>query len=164
MPPVSQPRAAAGGADEEPHLRIADGDGVSCENLHLHRVWYFEQLLTTSEEVPDSIRPLLKLRREHIRPLDADGYGAASIPRARSAPGPKRNTGENHGDDQRLLPVLLSLGRAFHTEAPTLQGTYRHRDNAGVNDHVVNNSKDRLQAFQGSEWFVGYTDTSLRTT
>ena len=66
MPPVSQPRAAAGGADEEPHLRIADGDGVSCENLHLHRVWYFEQLLTTSEEVPDSIRPLLKLRREHI--------------------------------------------------------------------------------------------------
>ena len=40
----------------------------------------------------------------------------------------------------------------------------RRRDNAGVNDHVVNNSKDRLQAFQGSEWFVGYTDISLRTT
>src|ERR1700741_3643591 len=38
--------------------------GVSYEKLHLHRMWYFEQLMKTSEEVPESIRPLLKLCRE----------------------------------------------------------------------------------------------------
>lgn len=40
--------------------------GVSCAKPHLHRRWYFERLLTTSEDVPDSISPLLKLCREHI--------------------------------------------------------------------------------------------------
>jgi len=37
--------------------------GVSYNKLRLHRMGYFEQLLATSEEISDSIRPLLKLCR-----------------------------------------------------------------------------------------------------
>ena len=40
--------------------------GVSYNKLRLHRMGYFEQLLTASDEIPDSIRPLLKMCREHI--------------------------------------------------------------------------------------------------
>jgi transposase len=40
--------------------------GVSYDKLRLHRMGYFGQLLSTNAEIPDSIRPLLKLCREHI--------------------------------------------------------------------------------------------------
>ena len=40
--------------------------GVSYNKLRLHRMGYFEQLLKSSDEIPDSIRPLLRMRREHI--------------------------------------------------------------------------------------------------
>ena len=40
--------------------------GVSYNKLRLHRMGYFEQLLKSSDEIPDSIRPLLRMCREHI--------------------------------------------------------------------------------------------------
>jgi transposase len=72
--------------------------GVSYEKLHLHRMWYFEQLMKTSEEVPESIRPLLRLCREHIdrsirldtallRSLEHDPVLADRLRRLRTIPG-----------------------------------------------------------------------------
>jgi transposase len=40
--------------------------GVSYNKLRLHRMGYFAELLATNEEVSESIRPLLRLCREHI--------------------------------------------------------------------------------------------------
>src|ERR1700739_4560769 len=40
--------------------------GVSYNKQRLHKVGYFTELMSTSEEVPESIRPLLKLSREMI--------------------------------------------------------------------------------------------------
>jgi transposase len=40
--------------------------GVSYNKLRLHRMGYFAQLLKSSDEIPDSIRPLLRMCREHI--------------------------------------------------------------------------------------------------
>src|SRR5208337_3923087 len=40
--------------------------GVSYNKQRLHKVGYFAQLMSTNEEVPESIRPLLKLSREMI--------------------------------------------------------------------------------------------------
>ena len=39
---------------------------MSYNKLRLHRMGYFQQLLSTSEEISDSVRPLLKVCREHI--------------------------------------------------------------------------------------------------
>jgi transposase len=39
---------------------------VSFNNQRLHKVGYFAELLSPSEELDESIRPLLKLSREHI--------------------------------------------------------------------------------------------------
>jgi len=51
--------------------------GVSYSKLQLHRMGYLEQLLTTSDDIPDSIRPLLKMFRKHID-LEIAGTGPAS--------------------------------------------------------------------------------------
>ncbi len=40
--------------------------GVSYNKQRLHKVGYFADLMTTNEEVDESIRPLLKLSREMI--------------------------------------------------------------------------------------------------
>src|ERR1700680_815850 len=40
--------------------------GVSYNKLRLHRMGYFAELMSTNEEVSQSIRPLLRLCREHI--------------------------------------------------------------------------------------------------
>jgi transposase len=40
--------------------------GVSYNKLRLHRIGYFADLMSSSEDLSDSIRPLLKLCREHI--------------------------------------------------------------------------------------------------
>jgi len=40
--------------------------GVSYNKQRLHKLGYFEKLMTTNEDVYDSIRPLLKLSREMI--------------------------------------------------------------------------------------------------
>ena len=40
--------------------------GVEHNRSRLHKVGYFSEMLATSDEISDSIRPLLKLSREHI--------------------------------------------------------------------------------------------------
>ena len=40
--------------------------GVSYNKLRLHRMGYFAELMSTNEEISESIRPLLRLCREHI--------------------------------------------------------------------------------------------------
>ena len=40
--------------------------GVSYDKQRLHKMGYFSQLFSTNEEISDSIRPLLRLSREHI--------------------------------------------------------------------------------------------------
>src|SRR5580700_272595 len=40
--------------------------GVSYDKQRLHKVGYFSELCSTNEEISDSIRPLLRLGREHI--------------------------------------------------------------------------------------------------
>src|SRR3984893_8903910 len=52
--------------------------GVSYNQQRLHRVGYFEELLSSHEEVHESIRPLLKLSRETIVRLQKTEYGLVS--------------------------------------------------------------------------------------
>src|SRR5438067_11679942 len=48
--------------------------GVSHNKQRLHKVKYFRELLTTNQEVDQSIRPLLKLSRETIERLQKTDY------------------------------------------------------------------------------------------
>ncbi|MGA7523888.1 MAG: transposase, partial [Acidobacteriaceae bacterium] len=72
--------------------------GVSYNKLRLHRMGYFEQLLSTNEEISDSVRPLLQLCREHIdrsirldrtllRSLEQDPMLSERLQRLRTVPG-----------------------------------------------------------------------------
>jgi transposase len=49
--------------------------GVSYNKQRLHKVGYFRELLSSPEEVHESIRPLLKLSRETIVRLQKTEYG-----------------------------------------------------------------------------------------
>ena len=46
--------------------------GVSYNKQRLHKVGYFRELMSTNQEIKDSVRPLLKLCREHYRSLTED--------------------------------------------------------------------------------------------
>jgi len=72
--------------------------GVSYNKLRLHRMGYFSDLMSSSEEIGDSIRPLLKICREHIdrskkldtallRSLERDPLLADRLRRLRTIPG-----------------------------------------------------------------------------
>jgi transposase len=52
--------------------------GVSHHKQRLHKVGYFRELLAANPEVPDSIRPLLKLSRETIVRLQRTEYALIS--------------------------------------------------------------------------------------
>src|SRR3982751_2850548 len=52
--------------------------GVSHNKQRLHKVKYFRELLATNPELPDSIRPLLKLSRETIVRLQKTDYALVS--------------------------------------------------------------------------------------
>src|SRR3982750_4405007 len=52
--------------------------GVSHNKQRLHKVGYFRELLATNPEVPESIRPLLKLSRETIVRLQKTDYALIS--------------------------------------------------------------------------------------
>jgi transposase len=52
--------------------------GVSYNKQRLHKVGYFRELLSTNEEVNESIRPLLKLSRETIVRLQKTEYALLS--------------------------------------------------------------------------------------
>ena len=72
--------------------------GVSYNKLRLHRMGYFAELMATNEEVSQSIRPLLRLCREHIdrsikmntvllNSLERDPLLAERLQRLRTVPG-----------------------------------------------------------------------------
>jgi transposase len=72
--------------------------GVSYNKLRLHRMGYFAELMATNEEVSQSIRPLLRLCREHIdrsikmntvllTSLERDPLLADRLRRLRTVPG-----------------------------------------------------------------------------
>ncbi|WP_263351506.1 IS110 family transposase [Acidicapsa acidisoli] len=72
--------------------------GVSYNKQRLHKVGYFADLMTTNEEVDESIRPLLKLSREMIRrsqkldyalvsSLERDPFLKERLRRLRTVPG-----------------------------------------------------------------------------
>ena len=72
--------------------------GVTYDKLRLHRMGYFGRLLSTNGEIEDSIRPLLKLCREHIdrsiqvdrallRSLHRDPLLTERVRRLRTVPG-----------------------------------------------------------------------------
>jgi hypothetical protein len=52
--------------------------GVSYNKQRLHKLGYFEELMTTNEDVHDSIRPLLRLSREMISRSQKLDYGLIS--------------------------------------------------------------------------------------
>jgi len=52
--------------------------GVSHNKQRLHKVRYFRELLTTNEEIDESIRPLLKLSRDTIVRLQKTEYALVS--------------------------------------------------------------------------------------
>jgi transposase len=52
--------------------------GVSHNKQRLHKVGYFRQLLSTNEEIDESIRPLLRLSRETIVRLQKTEYALVS--------------------------------------------------------------------------------------
>ena len=52
--------------------------GVSHNKQRLHKVGYFRELLSTNEEVHESIRPLLRLSRETIVRLQKTEYALVS--------------------------------------------------------------------------------------
>src|SRR6202163_1005862 len=52
--------------------------GVSYNKQRLHKVGYFRELLSTNEDVHDSIRPLLKLSRDSIVRLQKTEYALVS--------------------------------------------------------------------------------------
>ena len=72
--------------------------GVSYDKFRLHRMGYFDELLSSNEEIEDSILPLLKLCREHIdrsnrvdrallRSLEQDPLLTERLRRLRTVPG-----------------------------------------------------------------------------
>jgi transposase len=72
--------------------------GVSYNKRRLHKVGYFADLMATNEEVEESIRPLLKISREHIvraqrldyalvSSLERDPLLAERLKRLRTVPG-----------------------------------------------------------------------------
>jgi len=52
--------------------------GVSHNKQRLHKVGYFRDLLSTNEDISESIRPLLRLSRETIVRLQKTDYGLVS--------------------------------------------------------------------------------------
>jgi len=69
--------------------------GVSYNKQRLHKVRYFRDLLSSNEEVKESIRPLLRLSRDTIVRLQKTEYamvsrcsGALCWPRESDASGP----------------------------------------------------------------------------
>jgi len=72
--------------------------GVTYDKLRLHRMGYFSRLLSSNGEIEDSVRPLLKLCREHIdrsiqvdrallRSLHRDPLLTERVRRLRTVPG-----------------------------------------------------------------------------
>ena len=69
--------------------------GVSYNKQRLHKVGYFRELLSSNEEVHESIRPLLRLSRETIVRCQKTEYALVSSLRAGSGSGREDPTPQN---------------------------------------------------------------------
>jgi transposase len=127
--------------------------GVSYNKQRLHKVRYFRELLSTNEEVKESIRPLLRLSRDSIVRLQKTEYALVSslqrdpllaerIRRLRTVPGvradyrPDVGTGDGRCFALSLDPTSHQLLRALrcgkelrrqgdaHTTIQTAQQAY----------------------------------------
>ena len=98
--------------------------GVSYNKQRLHKVGYFRELLSTNEEVHESIRPLLQLSRETIVRLPEDGIRSGEFSAAGSVAGREDQTAQNrsrsrtdHGADLGAGDrgcIALPVDRASH--------------------------------------------------
>ena len=83
--------------------------GVTYDKQRLHKVGYFTDLLSASEEINESIRPLLKLSREHIlrsqrpgsRTDQFTGTGSSPVGETQTTPDDPRRR-PDHGSDLGL--------------------------------------------------------------
>ena len=101
--------------------------GVSYNKQRLHKVGYFAELMSTNEEVSESIRPLLKLSREMIcrsqkleyalvSSLERDPLLKERLRRLRTVPGSGADHGPDLGSgDRRLSRVSLRSSRRSAT-------------------------------------------------
>jgi hypothetical protein len=96
--------------------------GVSYYKQRLHKMGYFTELFSSNEEISDSIRPLLRLGREHIlrgqrldraliSSLERDPLLSERLRRLRTIPGvgPITALTLNPGD-RRLHPLPIGEG------------------------------------------------------
>ena len=105
--------------------------GVSYDKQRLHKMGYYTELLSTNEEISDSIRPLLRVGREHIlrgqrldRALISSlETGSAAIGAAETAENDPRSGSHHRPDlgpgDRRLHP--LPIGEGSHPLLRTMQ-------------------------------------------
>ena len=114
--------------------------GVEYSKQRLHKVSYFRELLSTNEEVPPSIRPLLKLSRETIERCQKTEYALVSslqrdpvladrIKRLRTVPGVGPITALNLGTRNRRCLAL-----PHDQERDQLLRTLRRRTKLGGQD------------------------------
>ena len=92
--------------------------GVEHTRSRLHKVGYFQRLMTTNSEIDDSIRPLLRLSREAIERCQKTEYALVSSPerdpllkerirRLRTVPGVGPISTELGTGDGRYLTVPI---------------------------------------------------------
>ncbi len=105
--------------------------GVSYDKQRLHKMGYFTELFATNEEISDSIRPLLRLSREHVlrgQRLDraltsSTGTGSATVGAAKTAADDPRSGPDHRADlgpgDRRLHAV--PIGQGSHQLLRTMQ-------------------------------------------
>jgi CRP-like cAMP-binding protein len=109
--------------------------GVSHNKQRLHKVGYFRELLSTNEEIDESIRPLLRLSRETIVRLQKTEYALVSslqrdhlladrIERLRTVPGVGPiTTGNGRGLALPVDPTRHQLLRALQAEGTATERT-----------------------------------------
>jgi len=88
--------------------------GVSHNKKRLHKVGYFRELLSTNEEVQESIRPLLRVSRDSIVRLQKTSREAGRGPRARGGFGATDHCRSGRqGSDFPLSREALLVGRGM---------------------------------------------------
>jgi hypothetical protein len=133
--------------------------GVSYNKQRLHKLGYFTDLLSTNEEINESIRPLLKVSREHvmraqrldyalITSLERDPLLSERLKRLRTIPG-RANHGTDLGSgDRRCLP--LPVGQAGHQLLRALQRGEKLRRQARSNADLQTEEQTHTANFSGS--------------
>jgi len=142
--------------------------GVSYNKLRLHRMGYFAELMSTNEEVSESIRPLLRLCREHIdrairldtallRSLEQDPLLKRQTEAAEDHPG----SGSDHGTDlgaRGWRHFALPLHQAGHQ---LLRAVQRREELSGQGDADAD-LEAAEQAYPAGAGGSGQTGTAIQ--